>query len=239
MKYIISCLSLILLTSICFALDIGNTNLCPVERFIEPLSPTAFSQRFNGDTIFFSVPDVDNSFFETFKLLNPDTLWLKERPKNKLPQEHKHFILITHFSPVSGWGVNAYRQYTPGTALEKNKFIFRGSLSETIQYLGTFNYILLEDVATRKLIKWDYTKNENKDLIIFSPSILQRLSHMKGNDFNFKKNDSTIVSVKCIDVAFSISVKPKNWIINLDVDFFGETGHYSSHNWNPIYFIKK
>lgn len=220
-------------------MEVGNSNLCPVKRFIEPLSPTAFSDRFQGDTIFFSVPDADNSYFETFKLLTPDTIWLKERPKNKLPQEHKHFKLITNFNPVPGWGVNAHRQYTPGSALEKNQFIFRGSHTETIQYLGTFSYVLLEDVSTGRLIKWDYTKNENKGLVIFSPSIIHHLSLMKGKDFNFERNDTTFVSVKCIDVAFSISVKPKNWTINLDADFLGATGHFTSHNWSPKYFIKK
>jgi len=212
--------------------------MCPIKRFIEPLSPTEFSDRFKGDTIFFSVPDAENSYFETFKLLIPDTIWLKKCPKHKLPQEHKHFKLIKNYSPVPGWGVNAHRQYTPGLVLEKNQFIFRGSHTESIQYLGTFSYVLLEDVASGKLIKWDYAKNENKGLVIFSPSIIHHLSLMKGKDFIYEKNDTTFVPVKCVDVAFSISVKPKKWVINLDADFVGGVDYFTSRNWNHKYFIK-
>lgn len=236
MRKYFSIFSILLLSSICYAVGESNNGLCPVRRFIEPLSPTAISERFSGDTITFVVPDAENVLFESFKLLHPDTIWLKERPTNKLPQVHKHFKLVTNFSPVSGWGVNSHRQYTPGTALEQNQFIFRGSHSETVQYLGTFNYVVIEDVASGKYIKWDYTKNENKGLIIFSPSILRHLSLMKGLDFIVEKNDSTFMPAKCVNVLFSISVKPKVWSINLDADF---SGNISSHNWSPCFFLKK
>ena len=236
MKTHITTLSFLLLSSICYAVDESNYDLCPVKRFIEPLSPTAISERFSGDTITFVIPDAENVLFESFKLIQPDTIWLKERPTNKLPQEHKHFKLVTNFSHVSGWGVNSHRQYTPGTALEKNQFIFRGSHSETVQYLGTFNYVVLEDVASGKYIKWDYTKNENKGFIIFSPSIMRHLSLMNGLDFIVEKNDSTLVPAKCVNVSYSISVKPKVWVINLDADF---SGNISSHNWTPHFFRKK
>lgn len=236
MRKTFSILSFLLLSSICYAVGESNNDLCPVKRFIEPLSPSAFSERFSGDTIMFAVPDAENVLFESFKLLQPDTIWLKERPTNKLPQEHKHFKLVTNFRPVPGWGVNSHRQYTPGNALEQSQFIFRGSHSETVQYLGTFNYVVLEDVASGKFIKWDYAKNENKGLIIFSPSIMRHLSLMKGLDFIIEKNDSTFVPATCTNVSFSISVKPKVWTINLDADF---SGNLSSHNWRPRYFLKK
>ena len=236
MKRILPIISFLLLSSICYAVGGSNNDLCPVKRFIEPLSPTAMSERFSGDTITFVVPNADNILFESFKLLQTDTIWLKERPANKLPQEHKHFKLVTNFSPVSGWGVNSHRQYTPGNALEQNQFIFRGSHSETVPYLGTFNYVVLEDVATGKYIKWDYTKNENKGLIILSSSIMHHLSLMKGLDFIVEKNDSTFVSAKCVDVSYSISVKPKVWVVNLDADF---SGNISSNNWTPHFFLKK
>ena len=236
MRPFFTILSFLLLSSICFAFGESNSDLCPVKRFIEPLSPATFSERFSGDTILITVPDADNVLFESFKLLQPDTIWLKERPTNKRPQEHKHFKLVTNFNPVPGWGVNSHRQYTPGSALEHNQFIFRGSHTETVQYLGTFNYVVLEDVATGKYIKWDYTKNENKGLIIFSPSIMRHLSLMKGLDFIVEKNDSTFIPAKCVNVLFSISVKPKVWSINLDADF---SGNISSHNWSPRFFLKK
>lgn len=236
MRKYFSIFSILVLSSICSAVGESNNGLCPVKRFIEPLSPMAMSERFSGDTITFVVPDAENVLFESFKLLHPDTIWLKERPTNKLPQEHKHFKLVTKFTPVSGWGVNSHRQYTPGTALEQNQFIFRGSHSETVQYLGTFNYIVIEDVASGKYIKWDYTKNENKGLIIFAPSMLRHLSLMKGLDFIVEKDDSTFVPAKCVNVSYSISVKPKVWIVNLDADF---SGNISSHNWSPRFFLKK
>lgn len=240
MRYYFHIFSFLLLTvTNCFADEVSNKELCPIKRFVEPLSPTAISERFHGDTIFFVVPNSNEAYFETFKLLVPDTIWLKERPKNKLPQEHKHFKLITNFSPVPGWGVNAHRQYTPGTSLENNRFIFRGSHTETVQYLGTFNYVLLEDIASGKFIKWDYTKNENKGLIIFSPSIMRHLSLMKGLDFIIEQNDSTFIPAKCTEVTFSISVLPKIWNIKIDADFIGENGRSSSTNWNPHYFLRK
>ena len=236
MRTHLSILSFLLLLPICYAVGESNKNLCPVKRFIEPLSPTAMSERFSGDTITFVVPNAENVWFESFKLLQPDTIWLKERPTKKIPQEHKHFKLITNFSPVPGWGVNSHRQYTPGTALERNQFIFRGSHSETIQYLGTFNYVVLEDIDSGKYIKWDYTKNENKGLIILSPSMMRHLSLMKGLDFIVEKNDSTFVPANCVNVYYSISVKPKVWVVNLDADF---SGNISSHNWSPRFFLKK
>ena len=133
MRKYFSIFSILLLSSICYAVGESNNDLCPIKRFIEPLSPTAMSERFSGDTITFAVLNAENVLFESFKLLQPDTIWLKERPTNKPPQEHKHFKLATNFSPVSGWGVNSHRQYTSGTALEQNQFIFRGSHTETVQ----------------------------------------------------------------------------------------------------------
>lgn len=198
-----------------------------------------FSQKFKGDTIFFSVPNSEAAYFETFKLVEPDTLWLKERPKKRNPEQHKHYKLINNFCPVPGWGVNSHRQYTPGTTLEKCLFIIRGTLTEDVQYLGRFNYILLEDVASGKVIKWDYSNNENNGLIIFSPSILRHLSLMKGLDFLIAENDSTFNPVKCHDVAFSILVKHKLLLISVDTDFSTDKGIKTSHNWNPMFFLKK
>lgn len=239
MKKLLPNLFIILLASICYADEIINFDLCPVKRYIEPLSPKAISERFKGDTIFFIIPNADKVYFESFKLLTPDTLWIKERPTNKIPHEHKHFKLITNFSPVSGWGVNAHRQYTPGTSLEQTKFIFRGSHTENVQYLGTFNYILLEDASTGKLIKWDYTTNENKNMTIYSPSILRNLSLMKNQDFIVKKNDTTFIESKCVDVIFFITVRPKKLDININANFDGGTEFFTSHNWTPCYFLKK
>lgn len=212
---------------------------CPIKRFLGTSSPITISERFNGDTIQFSVPYSENVLFETFKLLTPDTLWIKERSKNKLPQEHKHFKLITHFKPVRGWGVNSHRQYTPSSVLESSKFIFRGSYSESIPYLGTTNYVLLEDVATGKLIKWDTSKNENKGLIIFSPSIFRHLSLMKGLDFIIEQEDSTFINGKCSNVAFSIGIQPNIWNLAIDSDFSTPMGNIIVRNWCPRFFLKK
>lgn len=224
---------------LCFPSNTDKFDLCPVKRFTGINSPLEFAQRFQGDTIFFHVPDADNVYLESFKLLTPDTVWLKERPKNKKPQEHKHFNLITHFSSVHGWGVNAHRQYTSGNAIEHNLFVIQGIHSEHVQYLGVFNYILLEDVKSGAIIKWNYTKNENNGFIIFSPSILKHVSLMKGLDFIIEKNDSTFTTAKCEEVTFSIGVNPKAWDISLDVDFSSESGIISSRNWKPQFFLKK
>lgn len=215
-----------------------KTELCPIKRFVEQTTPTQFADKFVGDTITFFIPDAENAYFEVFKFLVPDTLWLKDRPQNKPPQEHKHFKLINNFKSVPGWGVNAYRQYTHGISLDGKRFILRGSYTETVKYLGTFDYILIEDITSGKIIKWDYTKNENKGIVIFSPSIIHQLSLMKGLDFLIEETDSTYIPAKCTDVAFSIGVKPKVWVISVDADFKTNKGNVSSHNWQPHFFLK-
>ena len=214
-------------------------SLCPVKRFIDVKSPLGFANTFKGDTIYFTVPNSDDAYFETFKLFEPDTLWLKECPKNKAPEQHKHYKLVNHFRPVPGWGVNAHRQYTPGTTLEKCKFVICGAHTEEVQYLGKFNFILLEDVQSGKLIKWDFTKNENNGLIILSPSIIRHLSLMKDMDFLIDESESGFTLAKCTDVAFSVLVKYKQFHITLDADFNTYKGHRTSHNWNPRFFLKK
>lgn len=232
--------TLSLMFSFCVLAQNENINdLCPIRRFIETSSPTGFSEKFEGDTIQFSVPNSDNVLFETFRLLTPDTLWIKEKPKNKLPQEHKHFKLITHFKHVPGWGVNSHRQYTPGSALESSQFILRGSHSETVPYLGTTNFVLLEDVSSGNLIKWDVSKNENKGLIIFSPSILRHLSLMNGLDFIIEQDDSSFIDGKCTDVTFSIGVKPNLFNVTIDSDFATSKGKIPIRNWNQRFFLKK
>ena len=230
----------LLMFSFCVFAQNENINaLCPIKRFIETSSPTGFSEMFEGDTIQFSVPNSDNVFFETFKLLTPDTIWIKERPKNKLPQEHKHFKLITNFKPVPGWGVNSHRQYTSGSALESSNFVLRGSHSETIPYLGTTNFVLLEDVSSGSLIKWDISKNENNGLTILSPSILRHISLMKGLDFIIEQEDSSFIDGNCTNVAFSIGVKPNIFNIIIDSDFATSKGKISVRNWNTRFFLKK
>lgn len=214
-------------------------SLCPIKRFIDCKSPLEFAYTFQGDTIYFTVPNSNDAYFETFKLVEPDTLWLKERPKNKVPEQHKHYKLVNHFRPVPGWGVNAHRQYTPGTTLEKCIFVIRGAHTEEVQYLGKFNFILLEDVQSGKLIKWDFTKNENNGLIIVSPSIIKHLSLMKGLDFLIEESDSVFTPAKCTDVAFSVLVKYKQFHVSLDTDFNTAKGNRTSHNWIPRFFLKK
>ena len=213
--------------------------LCPIKRFIEKSSPSDFSECFKGDTIFFSVPNADNVLLESFRLLSPDTIWIKDRPKNNLPQEHKHFKLINNFAAVPGWGVNAHRQYTPGNVIERNQFIICGHHTESIPYKGTSHFILLQDVASGQMLKWDFTNYENKGLVIFSPSINRHLSLMKDLDFIMEQEDSTFLDAKCSDVIFSIGVKPNIWNISLDVDFKTAKGNQSSHNWTPRFFLKK
>lgn len=238
-KFLLPLALLVSSVFVCLATGTDKFDLCPIKRYIETSFPTVFSEKFEGDTIQFSVLNSDNVFFETFKLLIPDTLWIKERPKNKLPQEHKHFKLVTHFKPVPGWGVNSHRQYTPGTALESGKFIFRGRHSETVPYLGTTNFVLLEDVSSGEIIKWDASKNENNGLIILSPSILRHLSLMKGLDFIIEQKDSVFIEGKCTDVFFSIEVKPNIFNVIIYSDFSTNKGKISVRNWNPRYFLKK
>lgn len=233
-------LLLILSTSFALAQNVDKNSLCPIASYININSPSAFADRFKGDTITFTVPKVNDAYFESFKLLVPDTIWIKEKPKYKLPQEHEHFKLVSNYCPVSGWGVNAHRQYTPGYVLEQNQFILRGNFTENIQYLGTFKYIILEDIKTGSLIKWDYSKNENKGLIILSSSIRRHLSLMKGLDFLLEESDASLIPAICSDVSFSIEVKqPKIWLISLYAHFETAKGFRSSYNWEPPFFLKK
>lgn len=226
------------LMSISLAKEMDEIALCPISRLIGIKSPLEFANEFNGDTVSFSIQNAEDVYFESFELMYPDTIWLRDRPKHNRPQEHKHFKLITHFDPVSGWGVNAYRQYTKGTSLELHKFILRGVHTEIIPYLGTFNYVVIEDIDTGRLIKWDYSKRENKGIIVFSSSIARHLFLMKGLEFIVEENDSTYLPGKCIDVCFSIGVDSDMWSISVDVDFDICGYRRSSHNWVPRFFLK-
>lgn len=222
-----------------YAIGIDKVSLCPIKRYIDGSSPIEFSNKFKGDTITFSINNSADKLFQSFKLLIPDTIWIKERPENKPPQEHDHFNLVSNFDCVSGWGVNAYRQYTPGESLEKTSFIIQGSITENIPYLGNFNYILLQDVISGKVIKWDYSKKENESIIIFSKSILRHLNLMKNVDFLIEQNDSTYIPANCSNVAYSIMVKNKRFIVSLSADFETVKGPITSNNWEPRFFLKK
>lgn len=156
---------------------------CPVSRYIDFSDAQGFVSHFRGDTILFSVPDAEASYFESFKYVTPDTIWLKERPHNKLPQEHKHFELLTNFKGESGWGVNAHREYTHGTSLEDNLFVLRDYIIDEIPYLGKFPLIILEDVRTGKYVRWEFRKNENENIVIFSPSIFDILILLKETTY--------------------------------------------------------
>ena len=85
-------------------------------------------------------------------------------------------------------------------------FIIKGSLEDRIEYLGKFQYVILEDVLTGDLIKWDYSKKENSDIVIFSPSIIHRLNSLR-NKKTVIEVDTTLITGVCKDVSYSIDVK--------------------------------
>lgn len=223
----------------CAAVSKHDGLSCPVSRYVDFSEADVFVNRFRGDTIFFSVPDAQNAYFESFKYVTPDTVWLKERPHNKLPQEHKHFELLTNFKGEPGWGVNAHREYTHGTSLEGNMFVLRDYVVDEIPYLGKFPLIILEDIASGKYVRWEFRKNENENIILFSPSILRHLDIIKGNDLYIETSDSTAALGKCTEVAYSIRLHNKKFIPALLIDFIVEGKHISTQNWTPRYFIRK
>ena len=98
------------------------------------------------------------------------------------------------------------------------------SLNSIHTYRGEQRFFFIESLLFLRYEKWI--------------GIPAALSLMKGKDFIYEKNDTTFVPVKCVDVAFSISVKPKKWVINLDADFVGGVDYFTSRNWNHKYFIK-
>ena len=198
-----------------------------------------FADRFIGDTITFSIPDAKNAYFESFLLLYPDTVWLKKRPANKVPQLMKHYVLRKNFEGISGWGVNAHREYTCGSVLDGHFFVLRGSYLEEIPYLGKFEYVLLEDCHSKRIIKWDYAKFENNGIVLYSPSIDRHLSLMKGHDFLVEETDSTYLDGKCTDALYSVELKNNKWNVNLVTYFSTGKGEVSSQNWNPRFFLKK
>lgn len=208
----------------------------PVKQFIDFENPIEYANRFKGDTIFFYIPNSEDRYFESFYLLHPDTIWLKERPKKKLPEREKHYRLRTNYCGVSGWGVNSYRFYTPCLAIENKMFIIKGSIEDRIEYLGEFQYVLLEDIMTGDLIKWDFSKKENSDIVIFSPSIIHRLNNLKDKKIAVEA-DSTLVQGICNDISYSIDIKPSSWSPKLNVTIQTENGVINSMNWCPKYFI--
>lgn len=210
---------------------------CPVSRYIDFSDAEGFVNHFRGDTILFSIPDAQHSYFESFKYVTPDTIWLKKRPRNKLPQEHKHFELLTNFRGEHGWGVNAHREYTHGTSLEGNLFVLQDYIVDEIPYLGKFPLIILEDVASGKYVRWEFCKNENENIILFSPSILRHLDIIKGNDLYVETSDSTVALGKCADVNYSIKLHNKNFNPTLMIDWIVEGKQISSQNWYPRFFF--
>ena len=205
----------------------------PLEPYVSFSSPAEFANHFNGDTVFFYVKDAEQRDFETFSLVYPDTIWLKERPKNKPPQREKHFRLRTNYCGVSGWGVNAHRFYTPGRLLENKLFILRGTVEENVEYLGSFKFILLEDVLTGNLVKWDFSKNENADMAIFSPTITNRLNSLIGRSMKIELPDSVQATGTCKEIVYSIDVRPGKWQPKIVFTFDTDKGKISSTNLNP------
>lgn len=224
---------------LCWAKPLYSGLSCPVRRYIDFSDAQVMVNHFRGDTILFSIPNADNVVFETFKYVTPDTIWLKERPHNKLPQEHKHFELHTNFKGEPGWGVNAHREYTYGRSLEGNMFILRDYVVEEIPYLGKFPLIILEDISTGKYIKWEFRKNENENILIFSPSILRHLEIIKGNELYIEQSDSTASLGRCVSVGYSIKLHNKRFIPSLIVDFIVDCKQISSNNWTPRFFIRR
>lgn len=234
-------ISLIFLCHTLFCVAKGNHEglSCPVSRYIDFSDAQNLVNRFRGDTIFFSIPNAENAVFETFKYVTPDTIWLKERPHGKLPKEHKHYELLTNFKGEPGWGVNAHREYTYGRSLEGNYFVLQDYVVEEIPYLGKFPLIILEDVLTGKFIKWEFRKNENENILIFSPSIRRHLEIIKGNDLYIEQTDSTAVLGRCVNVGYSVKLHNKKFIPLLSIDFFVEGKKVSTSNWTPRFFIRK
>lgn len=210
----------------------------PVKSFIEFDSPGEFVNRFKGDTIFFYIPNSGDRYFESFFLQYPDTIWLKERPKKKKPEREKHYRLRTNYLGVSGWGVNSHRFYTTGSSIENKMFVIHGCIDEHIEYLGNFHYILLEDIKSGAMIKWDYSKNENTDLVIFSPSISRRLNNLRNKKMEVEV-DTILANGTCKDVAYSIDVKRSKWFPKLYVTIETDKGNVSSTNWFPRYYVIK
>lgn len=212
---------------------------CPVRRYIDFSDAEVLVNTFRGDTILLSVPNAEDAVFQTFKYLTPDTIWLKERPLNKLPQEHKHFELQTNFKGAPGWGVNSHREYTYGHSLEGNPFILKDFVIDEIPYLGKFPHIILEDVNTGKFIKWEFRKNENEGIVIISPSIKRHLDIIIGKDLYVEQSDSTASLGKCTDVRYFIKLHNKQFSPCLILDFDMDGKSLSTTNWIPRYFIRK
>lgn len=239
MKKIIVFLSVIFVSSLLFAQSVDKDSLCPVQRWVGDMTGAEFADRFIGDTIIFSIPDAKNAYFESFLLLYPDTVWLKKKPTDKRPQAGKHYALHKNFEGISGWGVNAHREYTCGSVLDGHYFVLRGRYSEEIPYLGKFDYVLLEDCYSRKIIKWDPTKFENNGVVIYSPSIDRHLSLMKGHEFLIEETDSTYLPAKCTDAVFSVEIKNRKWNSHLVTYFSIDKGLITSNNWCPRFFLRK
>lgn len=217
------------------AMDGFNVSQSPLAPYVSFSSPSDFANHFKGDTVYFYIKDAEARDFETFNLLYPDTIWLKECPKNKPPQREKHYRLKTNYCGISGWGVNSHRFYTPGSSLENKLFILRGSMEENVEYLGRFEFILLEDVQTGKMVKWNFSKNENADMMIFSPTIANRLNNLLGRTVKIEESDSAQTTGTCKEISYSIDVKPGKFQPKLIATFDTDKGRVNSTNLNPSF----
>lgn len=235
-RFIQLIVSLIAVCGALCAADGDHLPMNPVKDLEKIGSPGEFADNHRGDTIFFYVANSADRDFESFYLLEPDTVWLKERPKKKTPERENHFRLRTNYQGISGWGVNSHRFYTMGSSLENKLFIIVGSYQERIDYLGTRHFIILEDAQSGTKIKWDYSKNENTDMVMFSSSIKSRLDRLLGKSVVIEQ-DTALIEGKCAEISYSIDVHPSKWEPKLFVTFNTQNGKIISVNSNPKFYI--
>lgn len=92
----------------------------------------SFMENFRGDTLQFNISGTQ--FVNNFKIENPDTIWLRDRPK-KNPKEGKHYIL-NHFYK----GVQINNKFaTPISEINGKKFGILSVRSAKSKYYG-FEY---------------------------------------------------------------------------------------------------
>lgn len=219
-------------------MTIRNSINTVVKSYASEISSEEIGKKLENDTIslmFITGVDIPLHIF-SYEI--PDTIWLKA--KTKFPQIHNHIELITAYKGINDVGLNAHRQYTLSSSIENVRFIVLDEIKEVIPYKGTTWYVLMKDVDTNRVVKWNIKNKENNNIVVFDHSRINRLKSIIGRNCLIQSNDSTKVPAKCTNVSYTIDVTPTKWKPYISFEFIDSINNkYSSNCFDyPFEIIK-
>lgn len=197
-------------------------------------------QMLRGDTITFDFWGVDRTAL--FTLSNPDTVWIKKRPK-KNPKEGKHYILHNTYKGIADENGNFY---TPTSELTGRQFsvISVNRLSSSNYYLYGCDYVIqLVDVNNLDVIKCTIPYRLNYNISISSCKVNRIIDSIIGNVFYIRTSDyyslnKTYTKTVLKNGEFNILLESgshHNFIPTLNLSFISDDGINVSYDPKDAY----